>query len=119
MLRAYRFPKRGMNRENLAKLEIINPILEEYTARGRVLTVRGLYYKLVGKQVIPNNANEYKSLVDLMTNARWFGLTDWDNVTDLSRGAVDYHAEEEQAQSQDRRQQGPGRGRRRWSRRRR
>lgn len=95
MLKAYRFPKRGMNRENLAKLEIINPILEDYTAQGRVLTVRGLYYQLVGQQVIPNNANEYKNLVDLMTNARWFGLTDWDQVTDLSRGAVDYPAVEE------------------------
>jgi hypothetical protein len=63
----------------------INAILAEYSGR---VTIRQVYYRLVGAGVIANKQEEYRAIQGLITKARYAGLIDWDDIEDRNRGAV-------------------------------
>ena len=62
-------------------------IIEDYANQGIQLTVRQLYYRLVASGALENNHKRYKSLIDLIGNARMAGLIDWDSIVDRGRVA--------------------------------
>jgi hypothetical protein len=51
------------------------------------LTNRQLYYKLVGKNWIPNRTKVYKRVCKFLTDIRYCGLVDWDAIEDKEREA--------------------------------
>lgn len=63
-------------------------ILEQYFLLGYKLTVRQLYYQFVARNIILNNERSYKSLGDLINNARLAGEIDWEMIEDRSREPV-------------------------------
>ena len=72
---------RQMLRDSLA-------VLEEYAEMGYSITIRQLYYQLVSRDLIPNNMQAYKRLINLMTNAREGGWADWNAIVDRGRTPV-------------------------------
>ena len=73
------------------KLELVRQcigVLQAYEQQGLVLTLRGLYYQLVGKNVIPNKPEWYGRLGDAVADGRMAGLIGWDQITDRTRGLV-------------------------------
>ncbi len=70
------------------KRDIINSIIEvcnEYRRGGYVLTLRQLYYQLVGKDLIPNKDKVYKKLSSLKDEVVYSGMVDWDVFEDRGR----------------------------------
>jgi len=65
-----------------------NKIIEEYLAMGIRLSLRQLYYRLVGLDIIPNTIPSYKKLGTVISKARLAGLVDWDAIEDRTRQAV-------------------------------
>lgn len=49
------------------------------------MTLRQLYYQLVSRDIIPNAQSEYSKLSTLLTEARMYGLIDWDSIEDRIR----------------------------------
>jgi len=67
------------------QIGLINEILEEYDGQGYVLTLRQLYYQLVGRGIIANEVREYTKVMKTLTMGRMNGLIDWDMIEDRSR----------------------------------
>ncbi len=63
----------------------IDKILTDYDDRGHVMTLRQLYYQLVGAGYITNNEANYDKLGRIVTRGRMAGLIDWDMIVDLGR----------------------------------
>lgn len=63
----------------------IDNIINSYTEAGMQITVRQVYYQCVSKNLIPNNANQYNKIVDLVADGRLHGLIDWDAIEDRTR----------------------------------
>ena len=74
----------GLSKKSLEKLEWVYQVVNEFQAY-LPLTVRQIYYQLVGKDLIENNQNSYKRTCELIKNARMEGLLDWDVVEDRTR----------------------------------
>lgn len=72
--------------ETIERLVFINALLEEY--KGRQVTVRQLYYRLVAAEKIANNDREYDRVQALLTDARYGGAIAWDAIEDRNREAV-------------------------------
>ena len=49
------------------------------------MTLRQLYYQLVARDIIPNKLSEYAKLSRILTDARMYGLIDWDFIEDRVR----------------------------------
>lgn len=64
---------------------IANAICAEYKAQGYDLTLRQLYYQFVARDHLPNTAQSYKRLGDIINRARLAGLLDWDYIVDRTR----------------------------------
>jgi len=79
------FVKRGFSQSNIAMIETINRILDEYRIQGFRLSLRQLYYQLVSRDYIPNNLRSYKNIGNLVSNARQAGLIDWNMIEDRNR----------------------------------
>lgn len=60
-------------------------ITNDYQAAGYTMTLRQLYYRLVGAGVIPNSNRSYKNLGNIISDARLAGLMDWDIIEDRTR----------------------------------
>ncbi len=75
----------NLNKKNSNLLEKIKTILNEYSEQGIKVTLRQLYYQLVSRDIIPNKSNEYNKLSGLLTNARYYGMIDWDAIEDRIR----------------------------------
>lgn len=71
--------------DSLRLIEIINSVIEEYTAQGYDLTLRQVYYQLVARDYIPNNERSYKNTGNLINDARLAGLIDWTAIQDRTR----------------------------------
>lgn len=69
----------------LDKLDKANAILREYAAQGYELTLRQLYYQFVARGLIANTQQEYKKLGDVISNGRYAGIIDWNDITDRTR----------------------------------
>ncbi len=62
------------------KAEAARDICERYAAQGVILTSGQVYYRMVVEKVIENTPSEYRELPQLLTNARYYGLIDWDHI---------------------------------------
>lgn len=68
----------------LNKLNNVQGVLKDIE-KYKPLTLRQIYYQMVGKGFIPNKQTEYQMLSKLLTNARYDGFIDWDIMEDRSR----------------------------------
>lgn len=66
-------------------IDSANVIIADYHRRGFDLTLRQLYYQFVSRNLIPNTEASYKSLGDLIGDARLAGLIDWNAIVDRTR----------------------------------
>lgn len=73
------------NRKSLKLLEQSKWILESFHQDGFSVTLRTLYYQLLGKNLIRNSRNDYQNLSNLITSARRSGQLDWSYITDETR----------------------------------
>jgi hypothetical protein len=70
---------------NLETIEQANGILEEYSGKGFVLTLRQLYYQFVARGLIENSEREYKCIGNAVNDGRMAGLIDWEHLIDRTR----------------------------------
>lgn len=71
--------------KTLAVIERANEIIEAYMNGGYRLTVRQLHYQMVVRNWRENTERAYQNLSDILTNARYAGLVDWDAIEDRGR----------------------------------
>ncbi len=83
----------------LDKIEMANNIIEEYQQDGDELTLRQLYYQFVSRDFIENKQSEYKTLGDIVNNARLAGLIDWDSIVDRTRKIIQWQNYENPAEA--------------------
>jgi len=69
----------------MMKLAQIDKIIEEYLREGYKLTVRQLFYQLVGRGLIDNDQKEYRKISSLVVQGRMGGLIDFDAIEDRVR----------------------------------
>ena len=67
------------------KIYATREVLDAAQAEGYRLTLRGVYYQLVARGIIPNSLPAYKSLSRALTKARWWGWIEPDALDDVSR----------------------------------
>lgn len=72
--------------DTLKMIVRIQAAVAEVRALGLKMTLRQLYYALVGAGVIGNNLREYKRIGHYVSDARMAGLIDWDDIEDRTRG---------------------------------
>lgn len=87
MKRAYG-PEQRFRSKSLQLIETMNEIIVSFQRTGDVMTVRQLYYQLVAKAIIENTEKSYKSLTELVNNAKMAGLIDWDAIEDRTRSFI-------------------------------
>ena len=71
--------------KSLDLIELVNQVVDEYSAQGYELTLRQVYYQLVARGYSPNNERSYKNVGSLINDGRLAGLIDWHSVTDRTR----------------------------------
>lgn len=81
----YQYKEINFRQDSLRLIDIINSVIEEYTAQGFDLTLRQVYYQLVARDYIPNNERSYKNTGNLINDARMAGLIDWLAIQDRTR----------------------------------
>jgi hypothetical protein len=97
------YEQRDFRGAALEVVEVAETICASYAAQGYVLTLRGLYYQLIARDLFPasrrflipgsdgdytaNVTKNYKWLTDLVSDARIGGWIDWDHITDEGRVA--------------------------------
>ena len=59
--------------------------VDAYMKKGIKLSNRQLYYRLVGKDLIPNFIEIYKRVCKFLTDCRYGGYLDWDAIEDRGR----------------------------------
>lgn len=84
------FVAKAFNASSRKVIRQANTILNEYQARGFVLTLRQLYYQFVHRGFIPNQQKEYKRLGSIINDARLAGQIDWDMIEDRTRGLISH-----------------------------
>jgi len=73
-------------RKTKIKLDNILSVIDEFKGLGiEELTVRQIYYQLVGLGHIPHIPKEYGSVLRTIKNARYSGIIDWDTIVDHAR----------------------------------
>lgn len=99
--------------ETEALIDQLNEIIEEYQDQGLTMTLRQLYYQMIGRDLFPDswidaayNAREglppdtknteknYKKLGSILSDARLAGLVDWDAIEDRARQPVIWSSHE-------------------------
>jgi len=83
MIRDIKFQK-----ASLQLLDKIKNILQEYERQEITVTTRQLYYQLVSAGVIANTQSQYKKISTLLTNARYCGIINWENMEDRTRKPI-------------------------------
>lgn len=79
------YEHKQFSQASLARIEQANRIIAEYEAAGFRLTLRQLYYQFVARAWIPNTLQSYKSLGNVVADARMAGLIDWMAIEDRTR----------------------------------
>lgn len=69
----------------LVRVAQCEAIVNEYKDQGLRLTLRQLYYQLVSRDLIPNTEKSYKSVGNILSQARLAGLIDWNAIEDRGR----------------------------------
>jgi len=77
----------GWTKSTLAMLEKVRDVIEELRDFWP-LTLRQIYYQLVGAGIIPNNRAAYSALSRLLTKARLDELVPWGAMEDRSRAML-------------------------------
>jgi calcineurin-like phosphoesterase family protein len=72
--------------ETLARIRQMQEILEEY--EDQKLTARQLYYQHVARGLLENTERNYKMITNLLTDARYAGMVDWDSIEDRGREPI-------------------------------
>jgi hypothetical protein len=67
--------------EKIEKVQVILKDLEDY----KPLTLRQIYYQLVGRGFIENNVSQYQMLSKLLKHARLEGAVPWEDIEDRVR----------------------------------
>jgi hypothetical protein len=80
-----KFRDKKFGAEKLALLTSISGILAEFKRQDIKVTLRQLYYQLVSRDIIANKISEYQKLSDVLTDARYCGLIDWEAIEDRIR----------------------------------
>ncbi len=75
-----------------------NVIIDELQDQGYILTLRQLYYQLVGRGLIPNSEPSYISLTNIVARGRLAGLISWDAIEDRNRHHNLFWTEENDSQ---------------------
>jgi len=75
----------SFRQSTLAIINKANEIIAEYQADGLELTLRQLYYQFVSRDIIPNKAEQYDKLGNIISDARLTGLVDWNSIVDRTR----------------------------------
>ena len=89
--RRIRFQKRTLD-----MIEVANGIINETLADGFSVSLRQLWYRLIGDDALPdswtdsklgtpNTQRNYKRLIKIITRARYAGLIDWSAIIDRGR----------------------------------
>lgn len=86
------FQQHNFSDERRAMVDRVNGILTHYWQEDIRVTLRQLFYRLVGANVIPNTERSYKNLGTLVSQGRLAGLIDWQAIEDRVRKA-ERHAE--------------------------
>ncbi|KKN90034.1 hypothetical protein LCGC14_0231460 [marine sediment metagenome] len=60
-------------------------IIDEYEAKGYILTLRQLFYQFVSRDLLPNDQESYNKLGDIIKNARMAGFINWTSLEDRTR----------------------------------
>lgn len=76
---------RNFKEDTLLVIDAANAIIDDYVARGLVLTVRQLYYQMVARNFIANKPSEYSRLASIIDDGRKAGLIDWSAIEDRTR----------------------------------
>lgn len=71
--------------KSLELIRICNQIIEDFRKDNLELTLRQLYYQLVGLALIANNEKSYDNIGALISDARLAGLIDWNAIVDRTR----------------------------------
>jgi hypothetical protein len=79
------FIRKRFNSKSRGLLKRIVAITEQYQDDGYNLSVRQLFYLLTGTGVIEKTEKSYKNLINLVSDARYAGLIDWDVIRDRNR----------------------------------
>lgn len=79
----------ALRQSSLKLIAHINALAEEYIRAGYSLSVRQLYYRLVARNVVPNNEQSYKRVASIINDGRLMGLIDWDVIEDRNRQISD------------------------------
>ena len=80
-----RYKEQNFQAKTLKIIDLANEIVESYTARNLLITIRQLYYQFVSRNAIANKMSEYKRLSGILSDARYAGLLDWDAIVDRTR----------------------------------
>lgn len=68
-------------------------IVSSFRKQGYKLTLRQLHYQFVSRNWIVNHDTAYKKLGDILTDCRYAGMVDWDDIEDRGRVPyIPYHA---------------------------
>lgn len=83
---AYR-PDISFNSKSLKRIEQALAIIKSNNEQGYRLSLRQLYYRMVSTiEDFENTEKSYKNFGNLIRNARYAGLIDWDAIEDRTRG---------------------------------
>lgn len=83
------FIPKKFSAEHMQLIHTMNRILDDFARQGYRLTLRQLYYQLVGQALIPNSDQSYKRIGSILSDARNAGLVDWEHIEDRNREMVE------------------------------
>jgi hypothetical protein len=78
----------NFKQETLDLIAQANVIIEDYEARGYMLTLRRLYYQMVAHNLISNKKSAYDRLGGVISDGRLTGLISWTAIEDRNRGLM-------------------------------
>ncbi len=79
------FEPRDFRQDSLDLIDKCNVILERYNDAELDMSVRQVYYQLVGANEIENSKSSYNKIQTLLKDGRLAGLVDWDFIVDRTR----------------------------------
>lgn len=82
------YEKRTFSDKDLLLIDQANKILESYEARKIGLTLRGLYYQFVSRDMFSNETENYNRLKRVISRGRIAGLVSWTAVEDRGRALM-------------------------------
>jgi len=75
----------GFTDKTMATIQKAKDIIDQYNVR---LTIRQIYYRFVGEQLIENSLKSYKNLAGVLANAREAGYIPYNKIVDTSRAVI-------------------------------